>query len=109
MIEEDDNETISQGLGISNSWFEDKAGRVIEIWKEHDKVSEALEHLAQEIKDEEFETQISVTDYEKKLILAGYVIGHASSVIQSQESMERLIRGMGILGLGDGDDGGEKE
>lgn len=108
MIEEDDNETISQGLGIPNSWFEDKAGRVVEIWKEHDKVSEALEHLAQEIKDEEFETQIQVTDYEKKLILAGYVIGHASSVIQNQESMERLIRGMGILGLEDEDDEGEK-
>lgn len=102
-IEDNSDETISQGLGIPNSWFEDKAGRVIEIWKEHDKVSEALEHLAQEIKDEEFETQIPVTDYEKKLILAGYVIGHASSVIQTQESMEKLIGRMGILGLGDDD------
>lgn len=99
-IKDESNETISQGLGIPNSWFEDKAGRVVEIWKEHDKVSEALEHLAQEIKDEEFETDVLVTDYEKKLILAGYVIGHASSVIQAQESMEKLIRGMGLLGGG---------
>lgn len=95
---EDDSETISQGLGIPNSWFEDKAGRVVEIWKEHDKVSDALEHLAQEIKDEEFETQIPVTDYEKKLMLAGYVIGHASFVIQSQEEMSRIIRRMGLSG-----------
>lgn len=94
---EDDSETISQGLGIPNSWFEDKAGRVVEIWKEHDKVSDALEKLAQEIKDEEFETQIPVTDYEKKLILAGYVIGHASSVIQSQEEMSRIIGRMGFF------------
>jgi hypothetical protein len=102
-IEDNSDETISQGLGIPNSWFEDKAGRVVEIWKEYDKVSEALEHLAQEIKDEEFETQIPVTDYEKKLILAGYVIGHASSVIQTQESMEKLIGRMRILGLEDDD------
>lgn len=103
-IEDDSNETISQGLGIPNSWFEDKAGRVVEIWKEHDKVSEALEHLAQEIKDEEFETEIPVTDYERKLILAGYVIGHASSVIQSREEMERIIGKMGFLGLGEEDE-----
>ena len=103
-IEDNSDETISQGLGIPNSWFEDKAGRVVEIWKDHDKVSEALEQLAQEIKDEEFETQIPVTDYEKKLILAGYVIGHASSVIQTQESMEKLIGRMGILGLDDDDE-----
>jgi uncharacterized coiled-coil protein SlyX len=102
-IEDNSDETISQGLGIPNSWFEDKAGRVVEIWKEYDKVSEALEHLAQEIKDEEFETQIPVTDYEKKLILAGYVIGHASSVIQTQESMEKLIGRMRILGLEEDD------
>ena len=101
---EDERETISQGLGIPNSWFEDKAGRVIEIWKDHDKVSGALEQLAQEIKDEEFETQIPITDYEKKLILAGYVIGHASSVIQSQEEMERIIGKMGFLGLGEEDE-----
>ena len=103
-IEDEGGETISQGLGIPNSWFEDKAGRIIQIWKEHEKVSKALESLAQEIKDEEFETDISVTDYEKKLILAGYVIGHASSVIQSQEEMERIIGKMGFLGLG-GEDG----
>lgn len=99
-IEDEDGETISQGLGIPNSWFEDKAGRIIQIWKEHEKVSKALESLAQEIKDEEFETDIPVTDYEKKLILAGYVIGHASSVIQNQEEMERIIGKMGFLGLG---------
>lgn len=101
---EDDSETISQGLGIPNSWFEDKAGRVVEIWKEHDKVSEALEHLAQEIKDEEFETDVPVTEYEKKLMLAGYVIGHASSVIQNQESMERILRGMRLLGEDEGNE-----
>lgn len=104
MTEEDNRETISQGMGIDNSWFEEKADRVVQIWKEHDKVSEALEHLAQEIKDEEFETQISITDYEKKLILAGYVIGQAASIIHAEEELLRISRRLGLFGLGDNEE-----
>ena len=104
MTEEDNRETISQGVGIDNSWFEEKADRVVQIWKEHDKVSEALEHLAQEIKDEEFETQISITDYEKKLILAGYVIGQAASIIHAEEELLRISRRLGLFGLGDNEE-----
>lgn len=103
MTEEDNRETISQGMGIDNSWFEEKADRVVQIWKEHDKVSEALEHLAQEIKDEEFETQISITDYEKKLILAGYVIGQAASIMSAQSEMMRISRRLGLFDPGEGE------
>ena len=104
MTEEDNRETISQGMGIDNSWFEEKADRVVQIWKEHDKVSEALEQLAQEIKDEEFETQISITDYEKKLILAGYVIGQASSIMSAQSEMLRISRRLGLFDPEEGEE-----
>jgi hypothetical protein len=88
-MENTNKETITQGLGIPDSWFDGKVDDITRIWKENEKVSEALEEMAQEIKNEEFETRIPVTEYEKKLILAGYVCGQAAS--HADQEMERKM------------------
>ena len=93
--------TITQGLGIEDAWFDRKVDEVIKIWKKNTLVSEALEEISQGIKDEEFETQIPVTEYEKKLILIGYMVGQASSIMENdpEERLKSLLAVMGkILG-----------
>lgn len=87
--------TITQGLGIEDAWFDKKVDEVIQIWKKNTLVSEALEEICQEVKNEEFETQIPVTEYEKKLILIGYMVGQASSIMES----ERTERLKGVLAM----------
>lgn len=71
-------ETVSEAMGIKNEWFDKTRKASIEIWNETDKVSDALIQIAEHIKDEEFDTDIKLSDYEKKLILAGYTIGAES-------------------------------
>ena len=103
--------TITQGLGIKDSWFENKVDEVIQIWKENDLVSEALEEICQGIKDEEFGTRIPVTEYEKKLILIGYMTGQAASIMES-ERVRILKETLGMMGKflddeSEGSEGGE--
>ena len=71
IMENTNNETITQCLGISDSWFDEIVNEITRIWNENRKVSEALEQMAQLIKDKEFQTQIPITEYEKKLVLSG--------------------------------------
>lgn len=103
-MENTNKETITQGLGIPDSWFDGKVEDITRIWKNNEKVSEALEEMAQEIKNEEFETQIPVTEYEKKLILAGYVCGqaavHAEQEAEKKEA-EMLSMMAKLLGMED--------
>jgi S-adenosylmethionine synthetase len=95
-----ENETITQGLGIEDSWFENKVEDITRIWKKNEKISEALEEMAQIIKDEEFETVIPVSEYEKKLILAGYVCGQAAGQADQEmtKKMEMLAMMAKLLG-----------
>lgn len=95
MMEQDKNETITKGLGIEDSWFDSKAEDIARIWKKNEKISEALEELAQEIKDEEFGTGIAPTEYEKKLILAGYVCGQAAA--QADQEMTKKMEMLSMM------------
>ena len=103
----DNKETITQGLGIEDSWFDSKVDSIVKIWKEEEKVSAALEAVAQEIKDDEFGTGIELSAYEKKLILAGYVAGqaaimaenHAKEKLKRLEMLVKLLGGKGGEGL----------
>jgi hypothetical protein len=110
-MENTNKETITQGLGIPDSWFDQKVDDIIRIWKNNEKVSEALEEMTQFIKDEEFGTEIAPTEYEKKLILAGYVCGQAASHAnqETEKKMEMLSMMAKLLGMGDLDKGEEDE
>lgn len=89
-----EEKTISEGLGIEDSWFDEKADRVIAAWQEEEMVSQVLKRLGQEIKDEEFETGLALTEYEKKLILAGYITGQAGSLIETERKLSILMKGL---------------
>ncbi len=112
-MENTNKETITQGLRIPDSWFDGKVENITRIWKKNEKVSEALEEMAQEIKNEEFETQIPVTEYEKKLILAGYVCGQAAvhaeqEVEKKAEMLSMMAKLLGMEDL-DKEEDGSKE
>lgn len=100
----EEKETITQGLGIEDSWFESKVEDVIKSWKTHELVSDALKEIAQDIKDQEFETEIPVTEYEKKLVLAGYMAGQVPGILETAERMSLLEVMASILKRSEGGD-----
>jgi hypothetical protein len=85
------NETITGGLGIQEGYFEASKERVIKKLKDLDTISEALEAVAEEIRDEEFgESNLRVSDYEKKLILSGFVMGCVRSENHMSQKLDEL-------------------
>ena len=69
-------ETVTGGLGLEESYFEEAKELVVGKLKALDTISEALEAVAEDLRNEELgEVDFDVSDYEKKLILAGFIMG----------------------------------
>jgi hypothetical protein len=85
------NQTITGGLGIREGYFEVAQERVVKKLKDLDTISDALEAVAEEIRDEEFgESNLRVSDYEKKLILSGFIMGCVRSEAQMSQKLDEL-------------------
>ena len=85
------NETITGGLGIQEGYFEASRERVLKKLKDLDTVSEALEAVAEEVRDEVFgESNLRVSDYEKKLILTGFIMGCVMSETHMSQKLDEL-------------------
>jgi organic radical activating enzyme len=70
------NSTITSGLGLKEEYFEHLIETVGNKWKQCETVSDLMISSASEIKYEEFEVNDNhLSDYEKKLVLLGMVIG----------------------------------
>jgi hypothetical protein len=92
------NETITEGLGIRKGYFEVAQERVIKKLKDLDTISDALEAVAEEIRDEEFgESNLRVSDYEKKLILSGFIMGCARSEAHMSQELEKIEMMMNLI------------
>jgi hypothetical protein len=75
-MEEKKPMTITEGMEIESDFFEKSQNRVKELWGKHSLLSDLLLALAQETRDEALgKIEAPITSYEKKLILAGFMVG----------------------------------
>lgn len=72
----DTKSTITGGLGIPDS-FAEKADEIVhESLKQNETISDALIQIAKEVREDSLgECDASVSDYEKRLIFSGFVLG----------------------------------
>lgn len=106
------NETITGGLGIREEYFETASNRAKKKLQDLDTISEALEAVAEEIRDEEFgESNLRVSDYEKKLVLSGFIMGCLRAEAQMSHKMEELKLVFHLMSMskkvGKGEDGSD--
>jgi hypothetical protein len=88
---EKDKTTISGGLGIGERFFEKAQEMVLNKLKAFDTISDALESAAEGIRDEELgESNLKVSDYEKKLILSGYIMGSIRATAEAKHKLNEL-------------------
>ena len=98
-------ETVTGGLGLKEDFFEEAEGIVKQNLGKYDTISDALAATAAEVRDGELgEVDIKITAYEKKLILAGFVMGCIRSQEQVQQKMQMIqmlseMKGMASKGL----------
>ena len=94
------NQTITGGLGIQEGYFEAAQERVVKKLKDLDTISDALEAVAEEIRDEEFgESNLRVSDYEKKLILTGFIMGCVRSEAHMSQKLDELKMVMSLMAM----------
>jgi hypothetical protein len=98
-------ETVTEGLGLKNDFFEEAEGIVKQNLEKYDTISDALAATAAEVRDGELgEVDIKITAYEKKLILAGFVMGcmRASSEAKQKLLMLKMLEDMKGMVAGKG-------
>ena len=95
-----ENETITGGLGIKEEYFDIAKDRVLKKLKDLDTVSDALESVAEEVRDEEFgDSNFRVSEYEKKLILSGFIMGCVRSEAHMSQKMDELKMVMSLMAM----------
>jgi hypothetical protein len=92
------NQTITGGLGLSEGYFDKAKDLVLKKLKDLDTISDALEAVAEDIRDEELgEANFRVSDYEKKLILSGFVMGCVRSEAEMSHKLDELKAVMTLM------------
>ena len=86
------NQTITGGLGIKDEgYFELTKEKVLKKLAELDTISDVLEAVAEGVRDDEFgEANLRVSEYEKKLILSGFITGCVRSEAQMSQNLDEL-------------------
>ena len=84
-------ETVTGGLGLEESYFEEAKELVLGKLKALDTISGALEAVAEDLRNEELgEVDFDVSDYEKKLILAGFIMGSIRTETTFSHKLDEL-------------------
>jgi len=104
------NQTITGGLGLDEGYFETARESVKNKLEALNTISEALEAVAEDLRNEELgEVDFDVSDYEKKLILSGFIMGCVRSETHMAEKLEELKFMMHLMAMskqvGTGEDG----
>jgi len=74
-------DTISGALGIPDGWFESAVKMIKDNWGNHETVSDTMEWVAKETRDEELGVvNANLTVYEKKLVMVGFIIAQHMNV-----------------------------
>jgi hypothetical protein len=98
-------QTVTGGLGLKEDFFKEAEDIVKENLEKYDTISDALAATAAEVRDGELgEVDMKITAYEKKLVLAGFVMGcvrasaeakHKLMMIKMLEDMKGMVKGKG--------------
>jgi hypothetical protein len=101
-------QTVTGGLGLNEDFFKEAEGIVKENLEKYDTISDALAATAAEVRDGELgEVDMKITAYEKKLVLAGFVMGcvrasaearHKLEMLKMLEEMKGLVKGKSSMG-----------
>lgn len=101
------NQTVTGGLGLKDDFFKEAEGIVKENLEKYDTISDALAATAAEVRDGELgEVNMKITAYEKKLVLAGFVMGCVRATAEAQQKLMMIkmledMKGM-VSGKGPG-------
>jgi prenyltransferase beta subunit len=94
-----DKSTISGGLGISEDFFEEAKKIVDQNYKKYDTISDALEAIGEEVRVEALgECNEVLSDYERKLLLAGFLGGAKGT----ESKLTSLLNALKVVMLLDG-------
>jgi TPP-dependent 2-oxoacid decarboxylase len=94
------NQTITGGLGLNEGYFDEAKDLVLKKLKDLDTISDALESVAEVVRDEELgETNFRVSDYEKKLILCGFVMGCFRTESEMSRKLDELKMVMSLMAM----------
>ena len=95
--------TITGGLGLPRSAFEQTLDMVLGAWEANESLSDVLLQIGRDLQDDELGTDVPLSDYEKKLLLAGWMTGrHQAIASMRPQPMPGPTGGM-IRKLGDED------
>ena len=86
--------TITDGLGLEEECFDAMLKVARETYDEQETISDALLIMAFYTQREELNSSIKLSTYEKKLVLAGYLIGRLQSETNEKVKMAELVLGM---------------
>lgn len=93
-------ETITGGLGLREEFFKKAQELVLDKLRNYDTISDALESTAEVLRDEELgESNLRVSDYEKKLILSGFVMGTIRAEAEMSKKLEELKLLMHLMSM----------
>lgn len=86
---QDKTQTITGGLGLNENFFNEAEEIVKENLEKYETISDALAATAAEVRDGELgEVNLKITTYERKLVLAGFVMG---CIRTSAEAKQKLF------------------
>jgi len=104
-----DKSTITRGLGLEEKFFEQGQEMVIEAFMRTDTISDMLEELAKEVRDETLgEMDTHITTYEKKLMLIGFFAGIVRQKAEGVKEQQEFISGLLGGKLGKNPEGGDE-
>ena len=90
--------TVTEGLGLESGFFKEAESIVKNNLKKYDTISEALAVTAGEVRNSELgEVNVSITAYERKLILAGFVMGCIRTAADATQKIQ-MLKMMMMLG-----------
>lgn len=83
--------TITDGLGLEEECFDAMLKVARETYDEQETISDALLIMAFYTQREELNSSIKLSAYEKKLVLAGYLIGRIQNEVDKKIMMAEVV------------------
>jgi len=83
--------TITDGLGLEEECFDAMLKVARETYDEQETISDALLIMAFYTQREELNSSIKLSTYEKKLVLAGYLIGRIQNEVDKKIMMAEVV------------------
>jgi hypothetical protein len=101
-------ESVNEAMGISDAWKNTTLDFIVDEIADSERVSDVIESLLLDIKEEEFgEGKYETTTYEKKLIFAGMLLEKSISIAKKSAGIESLMEMLKMLGEDGPSDGPE--